>query len=100
MGNCQDINECTDGTHDCDANASCSNTAGSFTCQCNAGYEGSGKACQDINECNNSALNDCDPNALCTNTAGSFTCACNAGYSGNGKSCADVNECSSGTHDC
>uniref|UniRef100_A0A0G4HCI3 Uncharacterized protein n=1 Tax=Chromera velia CCMP2878 TaxID=1169474 RepID=A0A0G4HCI3_9ALVE len=30
--------ECTDATHDCDANAQCANTYGSFTCSCNVGY--------------------------------------------------------------
>ena len=38
-----DINECNKGTHDCDANADCQNTGGSFTCTCRFGYSGSGK---------------------------------------------------------
>ena len=40
-----DIDECTDGSHDCDANAGCTNTPGSFTCACNTGYSGDGVTC-------------------------------------------------------
>ena len=40
-----DLNECTSGTHNCDSNAACTNTAGSFTCACNVGYTGPGTSC-------------------------------------------------------
>jgi hypothetical protein len=40
-----DVNECSEGTHTCDKNADCSNTVGSFTCQCRNGFTGSGQAC-------------------------------------------------------
>lgn len=42
---CVDVNECQLNTDNCDANATCNNTAGSFTCACNAGYAGNGLAC-------------------------------------------------------
>lgn len=35
-----DKNECTDGSHNCDKNAICENIDGSFTCECQDGYEG------------------------------------------------------------
>ena len=40
-----DIDECTDGTHNCDPNASCGNIPGTFTCTCNPGYTGDGMSC-------------------------------------------------------
>ncbi len=40
-----DINECETGTHDCDVNADCQNTDGSFLCVCKTGYEGNGTTC-------------------------------------------------------
>ena len=45
---CSDINECTNGTHNCDANATCTNTGGSFSCSCNAGYTGNGVSCTPV----------------------------------------------------
>ena len=40
-----DIDECQLNLHTCDANAGCSNTIGSFNCQCNLGFTGNGFAC-------------------------------------------------------
>ena len=34
---CSDINECATGDHDCDEDAECTNTVGSFTCECKQG---------------------------------------------------------------
>eukprot|EP00961_Rhodomonas_salina_P070834 951402-Rhodomonas_salina.1 len=84
---CADEDECAAGDDDCDANAACENSIGSFSCACNAGYSGTGVTCANVNECV-LGTDDCHAEAACTDTIGSFDCACNAGYSGNGVSCA------------
>ena len=40
-----DVDECISMTHNCDENAECINTEGSFCCHCNQGYIGNGKTC-------------------------------------------------------
>ena len=43
-----DVDECSDNSHNCDTQATCANTIGSFTCTCNDGYEGDGTTCSGI----------------------------------------------------
>ena len=40
-----DTNECTMGNHDCDVNAECNNTLGSYNCTFEDGHEGNGTKC-------------------------------------------------------
>ena len=40
-----DVNECTTGTHNCDLNADCADSIGSFSCTCYSGYEKNGSVC-------------------------------------------------------
>ena len=40
-----DIDECKTLTHECDVNATCTNTLGSHTCTCKAGFVGDGTRC-------------------------------------------------------
>ena len=40
-----DIDECEMGTDNCDGNATCTDTIGSFNCTCNRGYDGDGVNC-------------------------------------------------------
>ncbi|XP_072016916.1 microfibril-associated glycoprotein 4-like [Amphiura filiformis] len=94
-----DVDECTVDSDNCDENAACANTVGSFTCSCNTGYNEVGITCIDIDECNMNP-DHCDPNTACTNTAGSFTCACNTGYNGDGVTCTDIDECIMNTDNC
>ncbi|MCY1075788.1 FG-GAP-like repeat-containing protein [Archangium lansingense] len=78
-GTCVDVNECAAGTDNCNENATCTNTAGSFTCACNAGYEGDGVTCTNIDEC---AANPCLNGGTCTDGINSYTCACAPGFTG------------------
>ena len=81
-----DDDECVNSAHNCGENSSCTNTVGSFICQCNTGYEvgdGHEPSCDNTDECMTGA-HVCDPNASCSDTDGSYACACNEGYVGNG----------------
>ena len=42
---CTDVDECQTGTHNCADEATCTNTAGGFTCECTSGFSGSGIQC-------------------------------------------------------
>ena len=106
---CADINECEDNSlNDCDAEANCINTDGTYTCECREGFYGTGfyidalnLGCYNINECKTGRV-DCDPNASCVDVEGSalYRCECNAGYHGPGDKCFDDDECKLGTHNC
>jgi len=49
---CLDVDECVDGTHDCDMNAKCNNEVGTFTCICKEGFFGDGRVCTPCSVCN------------------------------------------------
>ena len=40
-----DIDECTNGTHNCSVNAVCNDTRGSYNCTCKDGFHGDGINC-------------------------------------------------------
>ncbi|XP_073336936.1 fibulin-1-like isoform X2 [Pagrus major] len=107
--NCEDVNECLTGSHNCVTGQVCINTEGSFRCQretsCGTGYElKDDNACQDIDECKLGTHN-CGPDFVCTNTAGSFRChpkeSCSDGFIQDAiGSCIDINECVAYTTPC
>ncbi|XP_059193550.1 hemicentin-1 [Centropristis striata] len=92
---CQDIDECSQGSHMCHYNQQCVNTVGTYRCQakCGPGFKPSitGTSCEDVDECQESALSPCQHQ--CLNTLGSFRCICHPGYQLSGHRCIDVNEC-------
>ncbi|CAK6949826.1 fibulin-1-like [Scomber scombrus] len=107
--NCEDVNECLTGSHNCVLGQSCINTEGSFRCQretgCGTGYElTDNNKCKDIDECALGTHN-CGQEFLCTNTAGSFRCQpkekCSEGFIQDAiGSCIDINECVAHTTPC
>ncbi|KAJ4430235.1 hypothetical protein ANN_22447, partial [Periplaneta americana] len=69
---------------------------GQYQCQCNAGYEGDGYECEEIDiSCLQADV--CDPHATCTynEARGKAICICNPGYQGDGMLCTQAGECSS-----
>lgn len=77
----------------------CSNKPGSFDCKCVDGYEGDGRTCLDIDECEliESSQPDelvdyrlrygCPLDAICTNWPGSFRCECESGFQNTSNKC-------------
>ena len=100
----------------CDAEATCTNTAGGYNCTCDEGFYGSGFNCSDSDECAEMSImaftdadgytdplfdtNMCSEDAYCTNTWGSYNCTCNDGFRGDGFNCTDIDECLEGTDEC
>ena len=82
---CRDIDECQEGSHNCDPNAICTNTDGGFTCECQPGFTGDGKTCKDGDECASDDSNSCSSDAICTNLDGSYDCSCKNGFQGDGR---------------
>ncbi|CAG5946420.1 unnamed protein product [Menidia menidia] len=81
------VDHCRRGSHDCDVpeRAQCSYRGGSaYQCSCLPGYEGDGRMCNDVDECQQDR---CHRDALCHNTQGSFSCRCREGFRGDGFQC-------------
>ena len=93
-GSCVDTDECLSAK--CDENAGCSNTDGSFECNCQQGFFGNGLSCI-IGSC---SASNCRENQKCVTPTGT-DCECQEGYQFNEKSvCVDIDECALGTHSC
>ncbi|XP_063223363.1 multiple epidermal growth factor-like domains protein 8 [Bacillus rossius redtenbacheri] len=75
---CPDVDECDLGLHDCHPNATCTNTRGSYRCQCNRGFSGDGKV-----NCVKTCFEDCVA-GYCM-PAPDYKCKCNLGW--HGKDC-------------
>ncbi|KAK5608148.1 hypothetical protein CRENBAI_003645 [Crenichthys baileyi] len=104
---CTDVNECSEEPAICGNNSRCSNTNGSYFCECNSGFRNPSTKnyskftaldgrCQDINECIQGNAH-CGPNTKCNNLIGSYECSCNFGYVNRSTSspgqCEDIDEC-------
>ncbi|XP_053439655.1 adhesion G protein-coupled receptor E5 isoform X3 [Nycticebus coucang] len=79
---CQDMDECQQSPRVCRSHGICSNTPGSYTCQCPPGFvlkPEDPKLCTDMDECS-SRQHLCHKSAVCVNTVGSYTCHCRPGW--------------------
>ena len=78
---CIDMAQCTSGElNECNSHAICTDTDGSYTCECPDGFRGDGKNCENIDECADET-HDCDPlTGICFDNLGSFFCQCFHGY--------------------
>ncbi|XP_019631414.1 PREDICTED: cartilage oligomeric matrix protein-like [Branchiostoma belcheri] len=91
----QDNNdECSSNNGGCEHN--CHNTAGSYTCACQPGYQLSGSIyCTDVDECSSSP---CQNNGTCLNLINEYRCDCPSGWTG--ANCqTDENNCFLGACD-
>ncbi|XP_058515962.1 fibrillin-2-like, partial [Ochotona princeps] len=101
---CVDINECLDNRGGCLDYSDCINNDGAPpTCRCWKGYGGNdgkpGRACQDINECDDP--DSCSSDSVCVNTPGSFRCDCKPGFAKNeGGKCERISFCVAHGNDC
>jgi len=81
-------------TAKCDPHATCDATQSTY-CKCDAGYNGNGLTCVEINGC--SLLpSKCDAHASCKPAgAGTVSCTCDEGYTGHGDpgACVEVDKC-------
>ena len=72
--NCEDIDECSKGTHKCNENSDCINSVGAYKCSCHTGWitidsGASEGGCVDIDECK-VGTHLCSKFAHCVNTLG------------------------------
>ena len=102
---CIDNNECLG--NPCHQYAECTNTYGSYNCECKEGFEGEGFECTDLNECTLHYPACGQYPAVCEGRLGGFDCKCPSGYtttvltstpycfnsSCEPKQCIDINEC-------
>ena len=104
-----DLDECASpDLNECDPNALCTNTEGSYVCRCIKGFEGDGRNCTGKSYFQNCLFllvwaislfllivlgvvpvcsPSCGPNASCQDDIGSPLCICNVGYQGDGYNC-------------
>ncbi|XP_058161760.1 signal peptide, CUB and EGF-like domain-containing protein 2 isoform X7 [Dasypus novemcinctus] len=89
----EDVDECAQGLDDCHAYALCQNTPTSYKCSCKPGYQGEGRQCEDIDECENELYGGCVHD--CLNIPGNYRCTCFDGFmlAHDGHNCLDVDEC-------
>jgi hypothetical protein len=76
---CFDVDECQEASSSCDANSTCTNTEGAYTCECLDGFKGDGYVC---NECPGGAATVCNGRGTCTGDVDGAYCTCEDGFRG------------------
>ncbi|XP_072277153.1 stabilin-1 [Pyxicephalus adspersus] len=77
---------------ECDGNATCRTDN---ECECNPYYEGDGRTCNLIDQCQN-YNGGCNLQAKCSQVGIKVTCACLPGYEGDGFVCTPIDLCANG----
>uniref|UniRef100_A0A3Q1JSX5 Signal peptide, CUB and EGF-like domain-containing protein 2 n=1 Tax=Anabas testudineus TaxID=64144 RepID=A0A3Q1JSX5_ANATE len=97
---CTDIDECAEASDDCHIDALCQNTPKSYNCICKPGYQGDGKECEDMDECDDDYNGGCVHE--CINIPGNYRCTCYDGFmlDDDGHNCLDVDECADNNGGC
>ncbi|KAH3724524.1 hypothetical protein DPMN_050343 [Dreissena polymorpha] len=98
-----DIDECLK-RNTCHYNANCTNTDGSFKCECQNGYRDQvgvgGQRCADVDECafdgDFFCMHALNQTRVCVNIDGGYVCVCNKGLTGS-KCETDIIECNDTT---
>ncbi|CAH1225406.1 FBN2 [Branchiostoma lanceolatum] len=80
-----DIDECTSGTDHCHQHATCTNTAGSYRCECDSGYTGDGRTCTALCW----ASTTCPHGGICSSP--DHCSRCDSGYES--PDCGNIDEC-------
>ena len=93
LGNCVDTNECEE-SNDCHRNATCSNTEGSYYCECETGFYGTGFLCLE-GKCVDGS---CPGNQTCASETSS--CGCSEGLEKIANNCFDMDECGLAIYKC
>ncbi|CAD5110882.1 DgyrCDS247 [Dimorphilus gyrociliatus] len=71
---CPEMDECSLSLHDCQENATCFNTLGSYECKCNRGFIGDGRVCK------RTCYEDCKQ-GYCSGPP-DYECICSLGWNG------------------
>ena len=91
-----DIDECALQIDNCPMDINCTNTIGSYTCECDPGFCWSEQICSK-DECELN-IHNCDIQATCINTPDSYKCSWDAGFTGDGFPCLAILGCPAGEH--
>ncbi len=80
----------------CSLNATCNDAGGEPVCTCNAGWEGTGETCTDVDECADAPCGAGE----CQNLPGTYACMCDPGFEEQGGTCVAVGECATDNGGC